>query len=148
LGACAHRGRTPPCARALVAAGIARAVVGCLDPYPPVGGRGIAILRRAGISVETGVLEHECRALNEGFITRVTRRCPFAILKLATSLDGRIAATSGDSQWISSARSRAIVHRWRRECDAVVVGAGTVIKTNPRPTSPIPPPRNPARALR
>jgi diaminohydroxyphosphoribosylaminopyrimidine deaminase/5-amino-6-(5-phosphoribosylamino)uracil reductase len=147
LEPCAHRGRTPACARALVAAGIARAVVGCLDPYPPVRGRGIVILRRAGISVETGVLEHECRALNEGFITRVTRRRPFAILKLATSLDGRIAATSGDSQWISSARSRAIVHRWRRECDAVVVGAGTVIKDNPRLTCRIARGRDPVRVV-
>jgi diaminohydroxyphosphoribosylaminopyrimidine deaminase / 5-amino-6-(5-phosphoribosylamino)uracil reductase len=147
LEPCAHRGRTPACARALVAAGIARAVVGCLDPYPPVRGRGVAILRRAGISVESGVLEDECRALNEGFITRVTRRRPFAILKLATSLDGRIAATSGDSQWISSAPSRAIVHRWRRECDAVVVGAGTVIKDNPRLTCRITRGRDPIRVV-
>jgi len=144
---CAHRGRTPACAQALVAAGIARAVVGCLDPYPPVRGRGIAILRRAGISVETGVLENECRALNEGFITRVTRRRPFGILKLATSLDGRIAATSGDSQWISSPQSRAIVHRWRRECDAVVVGAGTVVTDNPRLTCRIVRGRDPVRVV-
>jgi diaminohydroxyphosphoribosylaminopyrimidine deaminase/5-amino-6-(5-phosphoribosylamino)uracil reductase len=114
-----------------------RALVGCLDPYPPVRGRGIAILRRAGISVETGVLENECRALNEGFITRVTRRRPFGILKLATSLDGRI----------SSARSRAIVHRWRRECDAVVVGAGTVIEDNPRLTCRIARGRDPIRVV-
>jgi diaminohydroxyphosphoribosylaminopyrimidine deaminase/5-amino-6-(5-phosphoribosylamino)uracil reductase len=147
LEPCAHRGRTPACARALVAGGIARALVGCLDPYPPVRGRGIAILRRAGISVETGVLENECRALNEGFITRVTRRRPFGILKLATSLDGRIAAASGDSQWISSARSRAIVHRWRRECDAVVVGAGTVIEDNPRLTCRIARGRDPVRVV-
>jgi diaminohydroxyphosphoribosylaminopyrimidine deaminase/5-amino-6-(5-phosphoribosylamino)uracil reductase len=147
LEPCAHRGRTPACARALVAGGIVRAVVGCLDPYPPVRGRGIAILRRAGISVETGVLENECRALNEGFITRVTRRRPFGILKLATSLDGRIAAASGDSQWISSARSRAIVHRWRRECDAVVVGAGTVIEDNPRLTCRIARGRDPIRVV-
>lgn len=144
---CAHRGRTPACAGALVAGGISRAVVGCLDPYPPVRGRGIAILRRAGISVATGVLENECRALNEGFITRVTRRRPFGILKLATSLDGRIAATSGDSQWISSARSRVIVHRWRRECDAVVVGAGTVIKDNPQLTCRIARGRDPVRVV-
>jgi diaminohydroxyphosphoribosylaminopyrimidine deaminase / 5-amino-6-(5-phosphoribosylamino)uracil reductase len=147
LEPCAHRGRTPACARALVAAGISRVVVGCLDPYPPVRGRGVAILRRAGISVETGVLENECRTLNEGFITRVTRRRPFGILKLATSLDGRIAASSGDSQWISSPQSRAIVHRWRRECDAVVVGAGTVIKDNPRLTCRIARGRDPVRVV-
>jgi diaminohydroxyphosphoribosylaminopyrimidine deaminase/5-amino-6-(5-phosphoribosylamino)uracil reductase len=147
LEPCAHRGQTPACARALVAAGIARVVVGGLDPYPPVRGRGLAILRRAGISVATGVLENECRALNEGFFTRVTRRRPFGILKLATSLDGRIAATSGDSQWISSPRSRALVHRWRRECDAVVVGAVTVIKDNPRLTCRIARGRDPVRVV-
>ena len=97
LEPCAHRGQTPPCAKALVEAGVARVVVGCLDPYPPVRGRGIAILRRAGIAVKVGVLEEQCRRLNEGFITRVTRRRPFGILKLAMSLDGKIAAAGGDS---------------------------------------------------
>ena len=121
---CAHQGVTPSCARALVAAGVRRVVIGCLDPYPPVRGRGVRIMRTAGIAVTTGVLEDECRRVNEGFITRVTRRRPFAILKLAASLDGRIAAPGGDSRWISSEPSRALVHRWRREADAVMVGAG------------------------
>ena len=147
LEPCAHTGKTPPCARALVDAGVARVVVGCLDPYPPVRGRGIAILRRAGISVETGVLEDECRLVNEGFFTRVTRRRPFGILKLATSLDGRIAAASGDSQWISSEASRALVHRWRRECDAIVVGAGTVVADNPKLTCRIAEGRDPVRVV-
>jgi len=144
---CAHTGKTPPCARALVEAGVARVVVGCLDPYPPVRGRGIAILRRAGIAVETGVLEAECLQMNEGFITRVTRRRPFGILKLAMSLDGKIAAASGDSQWISSEESRAIVHRWRRECDAVIVGAGTAIADNPRLTCRVGGGRDPVRVV-
>ncbi len=147
LEPCAHTGRTPPCARALVDAGVARVVVGCLDPYPPVRGRGIAILRRAGITVETGILDDECRKVNEGFFTRVIRRRPFGILKLAASLDGRIAAASGDSRWISSEPSRALVHRWRRECDAVVVGAGTVIADNPRLTCRIPGGRDPVRVV-
>jgi diaminohydroxyphosphoribosylaminopyrimidine deaminase/5-amino-6-(5-phosphoribosylamino)uracil reductase len=147
LEPCAHTGKTPPCARALVEAGVARVVVGCLDPYPPVRGRGIAILRRAGIAVDVGVLEEECRRMNEGFITRVTRRRPFAILKLAMSLDGKIAAASGDSQWISSEASRSIVHRWRRECDAIVVGAGTVIADNPRLTCRLPRGRDPVRVV-
>src|SRR5271167_2021348 len=86
---CAHYGQTPPCARALAAAGIARAVVGCLDPYPPVRGRGVAILNSAGIATTVGVLESACRRMNEGFIARVTRGRPFVILKLAISLDGR-----------------------------------------------------------
>jgi diaminohydroxyphosphoribosylaminopyrimidine deaminase / 5-amino-6-(5-phosphoribosylamino)uracil reductase len=133
LEPCSHFGQTPPCADALIEAGIKRAVIGCLDPYPPVRGRGLAKLRRAGIEVEVGVLEQECRRLNEGFITRVTRQRPFVLLKLAMSLDGRIAAPHAGG-WISSEQSRALVHRWRNEYDAVMVGAGTVIADNPRLT--------------
>jgi diaminohydroxyphosphoribosylaminopyrimidine deaminase / 5-amino-6-(5-phosphoribosylamino)uracil reductase len=144
---CAHRGRTPSCARALIDAGVRRAVVGCVDPYPPVRGRGIAILRRAGIRVTVGLMKNECRRLNEGFITRVTRRRPFVLLKLAMSLDGRIAAAGGDSRWISSEASRALVHRWRRECDAVMVGAGTVVADDPQLTCRIPGGRDPVRVV-
>jgi diaminohydroxyphosphoribosylaminopyrimidine deaminase / 5-amino-6-(5-phosphoribosylamino)uracil reductase len=147
LEPCAHQGQTPPCARALIDAGVARVVAGCLDPYPAVRGRGLAMLRRAGIAVTAGVLEEECRRLNEGFITRVTLGRPFAILKLALSLDGRIAAASGDSRWISSAESRQLVHRWRREADAVMVGAGTVIADNPRLTCRVENGRDPARVV-
>jgi diaminohydroxyphosphoribosylaminopyrimidine deaminase/5-amino-6-(5-phosphoribosylamino)uracil reductase len=144
---CAHHGQTPPCARVLVEAGIARAVVGCLDPYPPVRGRGVAILKRAGIPVTVGVLENECRRMNEGFIARVTRGRPFVTLKLAMSLDGRIAAASGDSRWISSEESRRLVHQWRREADAVMVGAGTVIADNPRLTCRLEGGRDPVRVI-
>ncbi|MGH7842914.1 MAG: bifunctional diaminohydroxyphosphoribosylaminopyrimidine deaminase/5-amino-6-(5-phosphoribosylamino)uracil reductase RibD [Candidatus Binataceae bacterium] len=144
---CAHQGQTPPCARALIEAGVARVVVGCRDPYPLVRGRGLAMLRRAGIKTTLGVLEDECLRLNEGFITRVTRGRPFGILKLATTLDGRIATASGDSRWISSAASRELVHRWRRECDAVMVGAGTVIADNPRLSCRLPQGRDPARVI-
>jgi diaminohydroxyphosphoribosylaminopyrimidine deaminase/5-amino-6-(5-phosphoribosylamino)uracil reductase len=144
---CAHRGQTAPCARALVEVGITRAVVATIDPYPPVRGRGIAILRNARIEVTVGVLEAEARRLNEGFITRVGRRRPFGLLKLAMTLDGRIAAQGGDSQWISSEESRAIVHRWRRECDAVLVGAGTVIADNPRLTCRAGGGRDPVRVI-
>ncbi len=147
LEPCAHQGKTPPCARALVEARVARVVIGCLDRYPAVRGRGAAILRRAGIEVTVGVREDECAALNEGFFTRVARGRPFGLLKLAMSLDGRIAAASGDSKWISSKQSRALVHRWRRECDAVVVGAGTVIADNPRLTCRIPGGRDPIRVI-
>ena len=144
---CAHYGQTPPCARALADAGVARVVAGCRDPYPAVRGRGLAMLRRAGIAVTVGVLEQECRRLNEGFITRVTLGRPLVILKLAMSLDGRIAAASGDSRWISSAQSRELVHRWRREADAVMVGAGTVIADNPRLTCRIEGGRDPVRVI-
>jgi diaminohydroxyphosphoribosylaminopyrimidine deaminase / 5-amino-6-(5-phosphoribosylamino)uracil reductase len=144
---CAHQGRTPACARALIDAGLRRAIIGCVDPYPPVRGRGMAILRAAGIEVVAGVLEHECRRLNEGFITRVTRGRPFVTLKLALSLDGRVAAGSGDSRWISSAESRKTVHQWRNEADAVMVGAGTVIADNPRLTCRIEGGRDPVRVI-
>jgi diaminohydroxyphosphoribosylaminopyrimidine deaminase/5-amino-6-(5-phosphoribosylamino)uracil reductase len=147
LEPCAHTGQTPPCARALVAAGIARVVVGCRDPFPLVRGRGIKILRAAGIEVTEGVLEDECQRLNEGFFTRVMRGRPFLTLKLATSLDGRIAAVGGDSRWISSPESRALVHRWRREADAVMVGAVTVIADNPRLTCRLEGGRDPARVI-
>jgi diaminohydroxyphosphoribosylaminopyrimidine deaminase/5-amino-6-(5-phosphoribosylamino)uracil reductase len=144
---CAHVGQTPPCAIALVDAGLKRVVVACLDPDPRVKGRGIAILKRAGIDVTTGVLEEEAQRLNEGFITRVTRGRPAGILKLAMSLDGRIAVANGGYKWISSPPSRELVHRWRRECDAVMVGAGTVIADNPRLTCRVAGGRDPVRVI-
>ncbi|MGB8411247.1 MAG: bifunctional diaminohydroxyphosphoribosylaminopyrimidine deaminase/5-amino-6-(5-phosphoribosylamino)uracil reductase RibD [Candidatus Binatus sp.] len=144
---CAHFGKTPPCANALAAAGVKRVVIGCVDPDPRVRGRGIAILKRAKIEVAAGVLEDEAQRLNEGFITRLTRGRPMGILKLAMSMDGRIAAASGDSRWISSPPSREMVHRWRRECDAVMVGAGTVIADNPRLTCRMAGGRDPVRVV-
>ncbi|HXD91084.1 MAG TPA: bifunctional diaminohydroxyphosphoribosylaminopyrimidine deaminase/5-amino-6-(5-phosphoribosylamino)uracil reductase RibD, partial [Candidatus Binataceae bacterium] len=144
---CAHQGQTPPCARALIDAGVARVVIGCGDPYPQVRGRGIAMLKRAGTAVTTGVLEDDCRRLNEGFITRVTRGRPFTTLKLAMTLDGRIAAAGGDSRWISSVESREVVHRWRNESDIVMVGAGTVLADNPRLTCRIEGGRDPIRLV-
>ncbi|HVN63637.1 MAG TPA: bifunctional diaminohydroxyphosphoribosylaminopyrimidine deaminase/5-amino-6-(5-phosphoribosylamino)uracil reductase RibD, partial [Candidatus Binataceae bacterium] len=144
---CAHYGQTPPCARALAEAGVARVVIGCVDPYPRVRGRGIAILKRAGIQVTAAVMEDQARRLNEGFITRVKMGRPMAILKLAMSLDGKIAAAGGDSKWISSAKSRDMVHRWRSECDAAIVGAGTVIADNPRLTARIARGRDPIRVV-
>ncbi len=136
LEPCAHYGKTPPCANALVEAGIKRVVIGCGDPFPQVRGKGIAILKNAGIAVTLGVMEEEARRINEGFFTRVEKGRPMVILKLATTLDGRIATSSGDSQWISGEESRALVHRWRRYSDAVMVGAGTVIADNPAPHLP------------
>ena len=144
---CAHFGATPPCANALVAAGVKRVVVGCVDPDPRVSGRGIAILKAAKIKVTVGVLEREAIRLNEGFIARLKLGRPLGILKLAMSMDGRIAAASGDSRWISSRESRELVHRWRRECDAVMVGAGTVIADNPRLTCRMPGGRDPVRVV-
>src|SRR5580704_5388374 len=134
LEPCAHFGQTPPCANALVDAGITRVVIGCGDPFPKVRGKGIAILRKADIAVTLGVMEDECRRTNEGFFTRVDTGRPMVTLKLAMTLDGRIATPSGDSRWVSGEESRALVHRWRRYSDAVMVGAGTVIADNPRLT--------------
>ncbi len=122
-------------------------VIGCLDRYPAVRGHGVAILRRAKIEVSVGVREDECLRVCEGFFTRVARGRPFGLLKLAMSLDGRIAAASGDSKWISSKESRELVHRWRRESDAIVVGAGTVIADNPRLTCRMPGGRDPIRVI-
>jgi diaminohydroxyphosphoribosylaminopyrimidine deaminase/5-amino-6-(5-phosphoribosylamino)uracil reductase len=144
---CAHYGQTPPCADALVGAGIKRAVIGCLDPYPPVRGRGTAKLRRAGIAVEVGLLEAECRRLNEGFITRVTKRRPFVLLKMALSLDGRIAAAKPGSGWISGEPARALTHRWRNEYDAIMVGAGTIVIDDPRLTCRLEGGRDPIRIV-
>jgi diaminohydroxyphosphoribosylaminopyrimidine deaminase / 5-amino-6-(5-phosphoribosylamino)uracil reductase len=144
---CAHQGQTPPCALALAEAGVSRVVIGCLDPYPPVRGRGVKILNAVGIATTVGVLEPECRRINQGFIARVSRGRPFVILKLAMSLDGRIAATTGDSRWISSEESRRLVHQWRREADVVMVGAATVIADNPRLTCRIEGGRDPVRVI-
>jgi diaminohydroxyphosphoribosylaminopyrimidine deaminase/5-amino-6-(5-phosphoribosylamino)uracil reductase len=144
---CAHYGQTPPCADALVAAGVKRVVIGCVDPDPRVSGRGIAILKRAKIKVTLGVLEDQALLLNEGFVTRLRLGRPLGILKLAMSMDGRIAAADGDARWISSEASRELVHRWRRECDAVMVGAGTVIADNPHLTCRIAGGRDPVRVV-
>lgn len=147
LEPCCHRAVTAPCAQALIDAGIRRVVVGCTDPYPAVNGGGIAMLRRAGVRLSVGVMEEECRQLNQGFFTRVAKGRPFGLLKLALSLDGRIATARGDSRWISSEPSRELVHRWRAECDAVVVGAGTVVADNPRLTCRIKGGRDPVRVI-
>jgi diaminohydroxyphosphoribosylaminopyrimidine deaminase / 5-amino-6-(5-phosphoribosylamino)uracil reductase len=131
LEPCAHHGRTPPCAEALVASGVARVVVGTGDPDPRVSGQGIAILRAAGIEVTVGVSEAGARADLAGFLLRVTEGRPFVTLKLAASLDGRIATASGESQWITGPRARAMVHALRARHDAVMVGGGTARADDP-----------------
>ncbi len=131
LEPCAHHGKTPPCAAALAAAGVARVVTALEDPDPRVGGRGHAMLRAAGIAVAEGVLEGEARALQRGFLARVTLGRPMVTLKLATSLDGRIATASGESRWITGPGARLRVHAMRAAHDAVMVGAGTARADDP-----------------
>lgn len=132
LEPCAHHGRTPPCAEALVASGVTRVVVALGDPDPRVNGRGIAILRAGGITVETGCLAAEAAQMNRGFLTRVLHGRPALTLKLATSLDGRIATATGESRWITGPRARAEVHLLRAQADAVMVGAATMRADDPR----------------
>ncbi len=131
LEPCSHYGKTPPCADRIIAAGISRAVVACRDPNPLVNGRGIEKMRAAGIEVTEGVLEDEARKANEIFVKFIRTRIPFVLLKLAQSLDGRIATQSGDSKWITGEEARVEVHRLRRRYAAVLVGAETVIKDDP-----------------
>ncbi len=131
LEPCDHFGRTPPCTRAILRARIKRVVAGMKDPNPLVSGKGIRRLRRAGVKVDTGVLEDECRELNGPFRKYITTRTPFVILKAAVSLDGKVATRSGDSRWISGEDSRAYVHRLRSIVDAVMVGIGTILRDDP-----------------
>lgn len=131
LEPCAHHGKTPPCAAALIDAGVARVVVAAGDPDPRVAGRGIAMLLDAGIQVETGVLQQEAENDHAGFLQRITENRPFVTLKLASTLDGRIATASGESQWITGPAARRAVHAMRARHDAVMVGAGTVRADDP-----------------
>lgn len=127
LEPCSHYGRTPPCAEALVAAGVGRVVAAMRDPNPQVAGRGLARLREAGIEVVCGVLEAEARALNAGFVKRMEQGLPFVRVKLAMSLDGRTAMASGESQWITGPAARAEVQRLRARASVVLTGADTVL---------------------
>ena len=138
LEPCAHVGKTGPCADALVKAGIARAVVALEDPDPRVAGRGIARLEAAGIEVARGCMEDHARALNAGFLARIERGRPQVTLKLASSLDGRIATRSGDSRWITGDDARARAHLLRARHDAVVVGAASALADDPALTCRLP----------
>ena len=138
LEPCAHHGRTPPCADALVGAGVTRVVAASRDPYHQVSGQGFAKLQAAGIMVEYGLMEAAARHLNRGFFSRVERGRPWVRVKLAMSLDGRTALANGESKWITSEASRADVQRWRARAGAIMTGIGTVLADNPMLTVRLP----------
>ena len=134
LEPCAHFGRTSPCTKKIISSRIKEVVVAMIDPNPLNYSRGVKELRKAGIEVKVGVLEEEARKINEAYITYITTRKPFVILKTAMSLDGKIATKAGDSKWITNESSRKYVHKLRSEVDAILVGIETVLKDDPRLT--------------
>ena len=131
LEPCSHYGKTPPCSLAIIQNKISRVVIGSLDPNPLVSGKGIEMIRNAGIRVDTGVLEQETQKLNEVFFKFIQTKEPFILMKTAMSLDGKIATSNGDSKWISGEQSRSKVHQMRNEYSAIMVGINTVINDNP-----------------
>lgn len=138
LEPCSHFGKTPPCANLVKESGVSRVVVAAEDPNPEVAGRGIRLLREAGIDVKVGVLEAEAKKLNERFIHNMMTNRPFVISKFAMTLDGKLAAHTGHSQWISGEKSRGEVHLLRNETDAILVGIGTVLADDPSLTTRLP----------
>lgn len=148
LEPCSHYGRTPPCAHALVEAGVSRVVIAMQDPNPLVAGKGIAYLQSHGIEVTSGLLQTQAQALNPGFILRMTQQRPYVRLKVAASLDGKTALANGASQWITSAASRKDVHHWRARSCAMLTGIGTVLHDDPSLTvREVDTPRQPLRVI-
>ena len=147
LEPCNHFGRTPPCTDVIIKAGIKKVFIGMKDPNPLVAGKGVRRLRSAGMDVEVGILEDECRGINEAYIKYITTKTPFVTLKLASTLDGKIATAAGESKWITGEDARRFAHRMRREADAVMVGIGTVLKDNPELTTRLVKGKDPIRIV-
>jgi diaminohydroxyphosphoribosylaminopyrimidine deaminase/5-amino-6-(5-phosphoribosylamino)uracil reductase len=129
---CAHTGRTPPCVNRIIQSGIKEVVIGMIDPNPLNNGKGIMLLKQNNIKVRVGFLSDKLNKINESFIKYITTGLPFVTVKIAESLDGRIATYSGDSKWITSDKSRAFAHKMRKNYDAIMVGVNTVLRDNPR----------------
>lgn len=147
LEPCSHFGKTPPCANAIVKNKIKKVYIGMLDPNPKVAGRGAEILKNAGIEVETGILEEECRSINAPFLKHITTGLPYVVLKWAMSLDGKIACHTGESKWISCEESRAEVQALRNRYMGIMAGINTVLADDPRLTCRIEGGRDPYRII-
>lgn len=147
LEPCAHQGKTPPCADLLVDMGFARVVIGCLDPYSKVNGAGVGKLREAGIECLVGVLEEECQFMNRRFFTRIRENRPYIILKWAETADAFFAPLEGEQRWISNKLSKQLVHKWRSEEDAILVGTRTALVDNPALTNRLWTGKSPKRIL-
>lgn len=132
LEPCVHFGRTPPCVDRIIRSGIREVIIGMIDPNPVNNGKGIDILKRQNIKVEAGFLEEDLKKMNEAFIKYITKKMPLVTVKVAQSLDGKIATRSGDSKWITSDKSRGYAHRLRGNYDAIMVGVNTVLRDNPK----------------
>jgi diaminohydroxyphosphoribosylaminopyrimidine deaminase/5-amino-6-(5-phosphoribosylamino)uracil reductase len=132
LEPCVHFGRTAPCVDRIISSRIKEVIVGMIDPNPINNGKGIAILKQRGIKVSVGILEGKLKRMNEVFIKYISKRMPFITVKVAESLDGRIATRTGDSKWITSDKSRGFAHRIRQDFDAIMVGVNTVLRDNPK----------------
>lgn len=138
LEPCAHFGKTPPCAELIIQRKLKRVYVGCVDPNPKVAGKGIQLLRDAGIEVEVGILEERARNVNQKFFHYMSKKLPYVTLKAAMTLDGKTATSTGDSKWITSEEARVDVHRERHSHDAILVGKNTVLLDNPSLTTRLP----------
>jgi diaminohydroxyphosphoribosylaminopyrimidine deaminase/5-amino-6-(5-phosphoribosylamino)uracil reductase len=147
LEPCTHYGRTPPCVPVIIEAGVRRVVIGIEDPNPLIKAKGLESLAKAGLEVKVGILEKECRRLNEAFYKYILKREPFVILKVAATLDGKIATRDGESKWISGETSRRFVHRLRDQVDGVVVGIDTVLQDDPMLTARVKGGRDPFRIV-
>lgn len=147
LEPCAHFGKTPPCADMLIAHGVKNVVIGCLDSFAKVNGLGVDRLKTAGVDVVVGILEDECRYVNRRFLTKITKQRPYVILKWAETANHKFAPKQSQQKWISNAASKQLVHRWRSEEDAILIGANTALIDNPSLTNRLWTGKSPKRIL-